>query len=100
MRIALLLFVDGMSQAEIAEEIGLSRVTVNKKIQVIHGAGAEAWPWPRPADGAAKMSAERDTSHPPAPELEAVAAGDEPGSIAAHLKTCNACAAYVARPDE
>jgi len=35
MRIALLLFVDGMSQGEIADEVGVSRVTVNKKVQVI-----------------------------------------------------------------
>jgi RNA polymerase sigma-70 factor, ECF subfamily len=42
MRIAVLLFVDGMSQGEIAEEVGVSRVTVNKKIQAIR-AGAEEW---------------------------------------------------------
>jgi RNA polymerase sigma-70 factor, ECF subfamily len=42
MRIALLLFVDGLSQGEIAEEVGVSRVTVNKKIQAIR-AGAEVW---------------------------------------------------------
>lgn len=42
MRIALLLFVDGLSQGEIAAEIGVSRVTVNKRIQAIR-AGAEAW---------------------------------------------------------
>lgn len=42
MRIALLLFVDGMSQGEIAEEMGVSRVTVNKKIQVIRGR-AQLW---------------------------------------------------------
>jgi RNA polymerase sigma factor (sigma-70 family) len=35
MQIAVLLFVDGMSQGEIADEIGLSRVTVNKKIQAL-----------------------------------------------------------------
>ncbi len=35
MRIALLLFVDGMSQGEIADEVGVSRVTVNKKVQAI-----------------------------------------------------------------
>jgi RNA polymerase sigma-70 factor (ECF subfamily) len=35
MQIALLLFVDGMSQGEIAEDIGLSRVTVNKKVAAI-----------------------------------------------------------------
>ena len=42
MRIAMLLFVDGMSQGEIADEIGLSRVTVNKKVQAIR-ARADAW---------------------------------------------------------
>ncbi len=42
MQIALLLFVDGLSQGEIAEEMGVSRVTINKKIQEIR-AGAEAW---------------------------------------------------------
>jgi RNA polymerase sigma-70 factor (ECF subfamily) len=35
MRIAVLLFVDGLSQGEIADEVGLSRVTVNKKIQAL-----------------------------------------------------------------
>jgi RNA polymerase sigma factor (sigma-70 family) len=35
MRIAVLLFVDGMSQGEIADEVGLSRVTVNKRIQAL-----------------------------------------------------------------
>ena len=34
-QIAVLLFVDGMSQGEIADEVGLSRVTVNKKIQAL-----------------------------------------------------------------
>jgi RNA polymerase sigma factor (sigma-70 family) len=42
MRIAVLLFVDGMSQGEIADEVGVSRVTVNKRIQSIR-ARAEAW---------------------------------------------------------
>jgi RNA polymerase sigma-70 factor, ECF subfamily len=42
MRIALLLFVDGLSQGEIAEEVGVSRVTVNKRIRAIR-AGAEVW---------------------------------------------------------
>jgi RNA polymerase sigma-70 factor (ECF subfamily) len=35
MQIAVLLFVDGMSQGEIADEVGVSRVTVNKKIQAL-----------------------------------------------------------------
>ena len=35
MRIAVLLFVDGLSQGEIAAEVGVSRVTVNKKIQAL-----------------------------------------------------------------
>ena len=42
MLIAVLLFMDGMSQGEIAEEVGLSRVTVNRKVQAIR-AQAEAW---------------------------------------------------------
>jgi hypothetical protein len=46
------------------------------------------------------MSTEQDLRHPPAPALEAVAAGDageESGPIAAHLEGCTACATYVAR---
>jgi RNA polymerase sigma factor (sigma-70 family) len=35
MQIAVLLFVDGMSQGEIAEEVGVSRVTVNKRVQAL-----------------------------------------------------------------
>lgn len=35
MRILLLHFLDGLSQGEIAEEVGLSRVTVNKRVQAI-----------------------------------------------------------------
>lgn len=42
MRIAILLVVDGMSQGEIAAEVGVSRVTVNKRVQSIR-ARAEAW---------------------------------------------------------
>ncbi len=42
MRIAMLLFVDGMSQGEIAEEVGVSRVTINKKVQAIR-ARADEW---------------------------------------------------------
>jgi RNA polymerase sigma-70 factor (ECF subfamily) len=42
MRIAIHLVVDGMSQGEIAEEVGVSRVTVNKKVQAIR-ARAEVW---------------------------------------------------------
>jgi RNA polymerase sigma-70 factor (ECF subfamily) len=42
MRIALLHFLDGLSQGEIAEELGVSRVTVNKKIQAIR-AGVVSW---------------------------------------------------------
>jgi RNA polymerase sigma factor (sigma-70 family) len=34
-RIAVLAFVDGMTQGEVAAEVGMSRVTVNKKIQAI-----------------------------------------------------------------
>jgi hypothetical protein len=43
------------------------------------------------------MMSPEDNLHPPAPKLDAVAAGDPPGSIAAHLEACEACAAYVAR---
>jgi RNA polymerase sigma factor (sigma-70 family) len=32
-RIAVLAFVDGMTQGEIADEVGLSRVTVNKRVE-------------------------------------------------------------------
>jgi RNA polymerase sigma factor (sigma-70 family) len=35
MQIAVLLFVDGMSQGEIAEEVGVSRVTVNKRVHAL-----------------------------------------------------------------
>jgi RNA polymerase sigma-70 factor (ECF subfamily) len=42
MQIALLLFVDGMSQGEIADEVGVSRVTVNKRIQAVR---ARAGQW-------------------------------------------------------
>ena len=44
------------------------------------------------------MSTEVDeTTHPAAPKLEAVAAGEEPGAIGAHLAACEACTAYVAK---
>jgi hypothetical protein len=43
------------------------------------------------------MMSPEDGLHPAAPKLDAVAAGDPPGSIAAHLDACEACAAYVAR---
>lgn len=33
--LAIMLFVDGMSQAEAAEELGVSRVTINKRAQRI-----------------------------------------------------------------
>jgi RNA polymerase sigma factor (sigma-70 family) len=42
MRIALLFFMDGLSQGEIADEVGVSRVTVNKKVQTIR-AGVASW---------------------------------------------------------
>ena len=42
MRIAVLLFMDGLSQGEIAQEMRVSRVTVNKKVQTIR-ARADAW---------------------------------------------------------
>jgi RNA polymerase sigma-70 factor, ECF subfamily len=34
-RLTVLLFVDGMSQGEIAAELGVSRVTVNKRVQAL-----------------------------------------------------------------
>jgi hypothetical protein len=40
---------------------------------------------------------EEEMSHPAAPKLEAIAAGDDAGPIAAHLRVCEACASYVAR---
>jgi hypothetical protein len=43
------------------------------------------------------MSVDEEIPHPPAPRLEAVAAGDDPGAIAAHLEACEACEAYVSR---
>jgi hypothetical protein len=39
---------------------------------------------------------EEPMTHPSAPKLDAVAAGDDPGSIAGHLQECEACARYVA----
>ena len=33
--LAIMLFIDGMSQGEAAEELGVSRVTVNKRAQII-----------------------------------------------------------------
>jgi RNA polymerase sigma factor (sigma-70 family) len=33
--IAVMAFVDGMTQGQIAEEVGLSRITINKKVQAI-----------------------------------------------------------------
>jgi hypothetical protein len=39
---------------------------------------------------------EEKMSHPPLPTLEAIAAGDEAGSIAAHLAECEACEQHVA----
>jgi RNA polymerase sigma-70 factor (ECF subfamily) len=41
-RICIMAFVDGMTQGEIAEEIGYSRVTVNKKIQGIRARAEKA----------------------------------------------------------
>lgn len=53
MRIAVCLFVDGMSQGEIADEMGLSRVTINKRIQALRaraesmiGARTQEGGWP------------------------------------------------------
>ena len=41
-QIAVMLFVDGMSQGEIAEEVGVSRVTVNKRVGALRRR-AESW---------------------------------------------------------
>jgi hypothetical protein len=41
--------------------------------------------------------AERDVLHPAPVRLEALAAGDDDASVAAHLEGCEACATYVAR---
>ena len=35
--LAMMAFVDGATQAEIGEELGLSRVTINKKVQALRG---------------------------------------------------------------
>jgi hypothetical protein len=43
------------------------------------------------------MTLEEEIPHPPAPRLEAVAAGDAPGPMAAHIEACNECRAYVSR---
>ncbi len=44
------------------------------------------------------MSTEvNESSHPAAPTLEAIAAGEVPGSTGAHLEACGSCTAYVAR---
>ncbi|HEU4533448.1 MAG TPA: sigma-70 family RNA polymerase sigma factor [Polyangiaceae bacterium] len=39
-RIAVLAFVDGLTQGEIAEEVGLSRVTVNKRVESLRARAA------------------------------------------------------------
>jgi RNA polymerase sigma-70 factor, ECF subfamily len=39
-RIAVLAFVDGLTQGEIADEVGLSRVTVNKRIESLRARAA------------------------------------------------------------
>jgi RNA polymerase sigma factor (sigma-70 family) len=41
-QMAVFLFVDGMSQEAIAEELGLSRVTVNKRVQALRARAREA----------------------------------------------------------
>lgn len=40
--IALMAFVDGMTQSEIAEELGYSRVTINKRVQAIRASALGA----------------------------------------------------------
>ena len=39
-RIAVLAFVDGLTQGEIAEEVGLSRVTINKRVEALRARAA------------------------------------------------------------
>lgn len=39
--IALMAFVDGMTQSEIAEELGYSRVTINKRVQTVRARALE-----------------------------------------------------------
>lgn len=48
-RIAVLAFVDGMTQGEIADEVGLSRVTVNKRIDALRARAATLLRAPHPA---------------------------------------------------
>jgi RNA polymerase sigma-70 factor (ECF subfamily) len=48
-RIAVLAFVDGLTQGEIAEEVGLSRVTVNKRVDALRARAASFLRAPRPA---------------------------------------------------
>ena len=41
-RVAILAFVDGLTQAEIGEELGLSRVTINKRVQELRAQAEQA----------------------------------------------------------
>lgn len=51
-RIAILSFIDGMSQSQIGQEVGYSRVTVNKRLQAIREA-ARTFLSPRSSPGVA-----------------------------------------------
>ncbi|HEU4410167.1 MAG TPA: sigma-70 family RNA polymerase sigma factor, partial [Polyangiaceae bacterium] len=48
-RIAVLAFVDGLTQGEIADEVGLSRVTVNKRVEALRVRAASLLRAPTPA---------------------------------------------------
>ncbi len=50
-QLAVLVFVDGLSQGEAAEEIGVSRVTVNKRVQALRERAERALRTPRREDG-------------------------------------------------
>ena len=41
-RVAVMAFVDGLTQAEIGEELGLSRVTINKRVQTLRAQAEQA----------------------------------------------------------
>lgn len=41
-RVAVMAFIDGMTQAEIGEELGLSRVTINKRVQALRSQAEQA----------------------------------------------------------
>lgn len=55
-RIAVLAFVDGLTQGEIADEVGLSRVTVNKRVEALRARAASIF---RPPPSAPAPAPER-----------------------------------------